>query len=100
VVGERPDHLATSGVNPRRHWAHVIALTQSRRREPGRRKQSRSHRDPEVVDDGLFSWIYLGNNERMFVVGFTPGGAPYGPVEPFEPPSPCGADQQVGSDPF
>lgn len=44
-------------------------------RHRGDRRRGRPH-GPEA-DDGLFEWVdYLG--ARMFVVGFTSGGAPYG----------------------
>jgi hypothetical protein len=32
------------------------------------------------ADDGLCEWVDYGD-ARMFVVGYTPGGAPYGWVE-------------------
>ena len=31
-------------------------------------------------DDGLFTWVDCGDH-RIFVVGFTDGGAPFGVVE-------------------
>jgi hypothetical protein len=45
------------------------------KRHRGDRRRARSH-DLEA-DDSPFEWVeYIG--ARMFVAGYTPGGAPYG----------------------
>ena len=33
---------------------------------------------PADVDEG---WVWIGGDQRMFVVGYTPGGAPYGWID-------------------
>lgn len=50
--------------------------------------------EPDGLDDGLLSYVYFGN-QRMLVVGYTPGGAPYGPVETLGPGPPGEADDAV-----
>jgi hypothetical protein len=35
---------------------------------------------PRVLDDGLFQWIDWGG-QRIWVVGYTSGGAPFGLTE-------------------
>jgi hypothetical protein len=55
-----------------------------------RRHRNRKHRRPPVEpvlpdDSGLDTWFYYGN-QRMWVVGFTEGGAPYGAVEDLDDP--------------
>lgn len=44
-----------------------------------RRRQEQANRDPALGDPTL-EWVDVGGR-RMFVVGYTPGGAPYGCYE-------------------
>jgi hypothetical protein len=48
------------------------------KRHQGARRRARPH--GIEADDGLCEWVDYGD-ARMFVVGYTPGGAPYGWVE-------------------
>jgi hypothetical protein len=47
-----------------------------RRGTPRRARRSAGNFDAAQVDDGP-EWIWVGDR-RMFVVGHTPGGAPFG----------------------
>ncbi len=51
----------------------------SGRRGRGRRRE-REQVDQQQLDDPAPGWMVVGDR-RMFVVGFTPGGAPYGCYE-------------------
>jgi hypothetical protein len=48
------------------------------KRHQGDRRRARPH--GIEAEDGLCEWVDYGD-ARMFVVGYTPGGAPYGWVE-------------------
>ena len=48
------------------------------KRHQGNRRRARSH--GLEADDGLCDWVDYGD-ARMFVVGYTLGGAPYGWIE-------------------
>lgn len=50
-----------------------------RRNRRARRRQASRPADAPVLDDEL-EWVWVGD-QRMFVVGYTPGGVPYGSVE-------------------
>jgi hypothetical protein len=53
-----------------------------RRRSRRRGTAKRARRSAENVDTGQFEpeWVWVGDR-RMFVVGYTPGGAPFGCFE-------------------
>lgn len=47
----------------------------------GRKQRRREQADQErLVDDPTLEWVVVGDR-RMFVVGYTEGGAPYGCYE-------------------
>ncbi len=55
----------------------------SRKPSKGKRRRAneKRHRQPGTVDGPAeFDWIMVGE-QRMFVVGYTEGGAPYGCFE-------------------
>ena len=54
-----------------------MSKAKRRRREKGKRPIAL--RDTEPMEP-LDQWFYFGDY-RMYVVGYTPGGAPYGSVE-------------------
>jgi hypothetical protein len=43
-------------------------------------KQPKRKQPPPDLDDGLDQWVYVGS-QRIWVVGYTSGGAPYGLTE-------------------
>jgi hypothetical protein len=43
-------------------------------------KQPKRKPPPPDLDDGLDQWVYFGS-QRIWVVGYTSGGAPYGLTE-------------------
>lgn len=47
-----------------------------KRKNPGRRPRQRARPGPEFEPE----WVWIGD-QRMFVVGYTSGGAPYGVFE-------------------
>ena len=59
----------------------VVSRRRMRGREQRRRRRRReqANRDPALVDSTP-EWVDVGGR-RMFVVGYTPGGAPYGCYE-------------------
>ncbi|MGH3814841.1 MAG: hypothetical protein ACRDUV_20745 [Pseudonocardiaceae bacterium] len=53
----------------------------SSRRMRGRKQRRREQTDQEqLLDDPTLGWMVVGDR-RMFVVGYTEGGAPYGCYE-------------------
>ena len=68
-----------------------------RRSKSKRRHANRTRRDLDTTDGPAeFDWIMVGER-RMFVVGYTAGGAPYGC---FEDESEDDAFDGVAADPF
>ena len=43
-------------------------------------KQPKRKQPPPDLDDGLDQWVYVGS-QRIWVVGYTSGGAPFGLTE-------------------